>query len=117
MVMRYHWGLAIGHTYAHEPQPAPHSGESLATHKRNRLEDEEQEPEYEELPQDLADFVGDDNESNPEFGMENREDCWVDVEDSDCDDDNGGPFDAEDAEEVAMYGMYGESRDFMDDYE
>ena len=91
MVMRYHWGLAVGHTYGHDcnVSSAP-------------LVQEDQEPETNIYGADTV-IVENETDDDPELSLENREDDWVEddavsEEEQDIEDDE---------EYLAMVDMYG----------
>jgi hypothetical protein len=91
MVMRYHWGLAPGHTYTHN------CNTSFAPLSPKNVEPEINPP--------VADTVIQVREidDDPELDLENREDDWVEDEVvSECEQDI-----EDDEEYLAMTDMYG----------
>lgn len=114
MLMRYHWGLAIGHVYSHGQAASitPVSTEAIATASTNDTEPETSaESEVHQSPHRL------DPENNPdvddaEFGFQNREDDFGDEEEG-----SGLDVYTEDEEDLMasrsddMYGF-----DDLDDY-
>jgi hypothetical protein len=101
MVMRYHWGLAVGHTYSHIA-----AADSAVVHvpAADTLEDE--------LASDSANMLveiplhqnGENPDyDNPELGFENREDDYIDCEESDLDE---GSMNSDD-EFLDLSDMYG----------
>ena len=83
--MRYHWGLAIGHLYAHPSTPTPASPDELR-HEPMEAEDDQY---AQESPVD-TDRASDTWESDdPELGLD---DCdmegWQDVETDSGSDEN-----------------------------
>jgi hypothetical protein len=112
MVMRYHWGLAIGHTYSH----AAAAGSAVPVHApaADTLEDE--------LASDSANMLVEiplhQNEENPDYdnpelGFENREDDYIDGEEGDLDEGSMEPnHSGDDDDEFLDYSdMYGPSYD------
>ena len=92
MVMRYYWGLAIGHTYTHNWQ------EAASTSQRAIKEDNiDPSPDLEELVTSTG--------YEPEFSLENLEDDLPEDEVED-DDDNPAAIDG-DVDPDAYYNMYG----------
>jgi len=95
MLMRYHWGLGVGHIYCHGRTEAPST--STDTQTINTAADEDS---VNEEPPD------DDNASdaeNPELGFDdNHEDDWTDIEE-------GSENEPEEEDEiiVTMDDMYG----------
>lgn len=116
MVMRYYWGLAIGHTYAQGLQPI---GLTNQDNTEIGFKEPETEPQargshQEQIPpQDL----GDGSEwENPELGMEdNKGDVWLDDEDSEGSDGEGAT-EIDESEEFMLDEMYGASQYLNDDY-
>lgn len=107
MVMRYHWGLAIGHTYSH-----------AAAADSTMVQVSAADPPEDELALDSANMLvniplhqnGEDPYNNPELGFENREDDWID-EEADQDEGNVDDYDGDDDEFVDFVDMYGLSYD------
>lgn len=106
MVMRYHWGLAIGHTYSHAAAAdsavvqasaaEPQEDELVALDSANVLVD---------IP--LHQNGEDPYFDNPELGFENREDDWIDEE---ADQEEGNIDDGDDGDDefldfIDMYGL------------
>jgi hypothetical protein len=103
MVMRYHWGLAVGHTYSHAtaadssvvhgPTTDTHEDDDLA------LESNLAGMPVDILPQNEETL----DHHDPELGFEDREDHWTDVGEDDNDD---GIIDDEEFLELNdMYGL------------
>jgi hypothetical protein len=95
MLMRYHWGLGVGHIYSHgQRADAP----SEFTDRQTISTAGDEDSVNEEPPND-------DNASdaeNPELGFDNREDDWIDIEEGSEDE-----LEEEDEIIVAMDDMYG----------
>lgn len=88
MIMRYHWGLAVGHVYAHEKttdaEPLGQASDSLP----HGYEGEEETHSSAELRNNTGDDPDrDPDEDNPEFGFENDEDGWLDDQADDSEDE------------------------------
>jgi hypothetical protein len=106
MMMRYHWGLGVGHVYSHGQNAASNSSTSTTAMRTVDIGADtgsvhEGIPEWCQQGQD----DGSDTE-NPELGFDNREDDWIDLRE----DDYEGEVDDEDEDEelmVAMDDMYG----------
>jgi hypothetical protein len=104
MVMKYHWGLAIGHTYSH-----------AAAADSAVVQVSAAEPREDELALDSANVLvdiplhqnGEDPYfNNPELGFENREDDWID-EEADQDEGNIDDYDGDNDEFLDFIDMYG----------
>jgi hypothetical protein len=104
MVMRYHWGLAAGHTYTYAPDfdSSDRSSTPSTSDDTGLLE-----PETSALAVDTYMLVGDEDEDDPEFGFENREDDMV--EEEVVSEEEQGLED--DDEFLAMHNMYGSAFD------
>jgi len=110
MVMRYHWGLAIGHTYTHAAA-ADGSVVHVSTADSGTHEDDlalESDPAS--MPVDVPPPQNGENSDHddPELSFENREDNWTDVEEGD---DGEGSIDGNDDEFLDLNDMYGLSYD------
>jgi hypothetical protein len=105
MMMRYHWGLGIGHTYSH----ATTAGSSAAPVSAAEPLEDDPTPES-DITNVLRDISLPQNEKNldhddPELGFENRQDDWVDAEE---DDEEEGSMDGTGDEELLEFSsMYG----------
>ena len=106
--MRYHWGLAIGHTYSHaaaadcaavQVSAADTHKDEIASDSANVLVD---------IP--LHQNGEDPYYNNPELGFENREDDWID-EEADQDERNIDDHEGDDDEFLDFSDMYGLSYD------
>jgi hypothetical protein len=72
MVMRYHWGLAVGHTYAHEAE----NTDSMEIHPADHCDMEEAAMNSEAEEQDSSDKI-DARDDSSEYTLGNRdEDLW-----------------------------------------
>jgi hypothetical protein len=96
MIMRYHWGLAIGHTYSHG-QPA--SAASTFTDDSHSAMTGELEEQIEQI-----NHATDPDIEDLEFSLENLED---DLGDRDGGSDEEHGEDSDDEQHVVMYEMYG----------
>ena len=114
LVMRYHWGLVVGHLHVHQPismsGPIPgKTGSPMNTQDGNgqlpyfeadKLSGEHARPQ----DRDSTDCESD----NPELGLEERDlEGWEDVE-TDSGLEGGGCYDLEDMEEPGedSHGLY-----------
>jgi hypothetical protein len=100
LLMRYHWGLGVGHLHAHQSQPAATAG---------RVPEDDTwdvgSPEYE-----AEETLGGNDADNhvydfgdAEFGLEDPElEGWEDVESE----EEGGEDEDVDSEEEDLTGMY-----------
>jgi hypothetical protein len=114
MVMRYHWGLAAGHTYAHgaifEPEmPSTNISTSV----------EEPETSY-DIVSDVHMTDENQDDDNPELGFENRQDDLIEdmanfdgeaSGDEDNSNDDAGNVDEDEDEVLAIDNMYGPAYD------
>jgi len=101
MLMRYHWGLAVGHVYSHgQGVDAP----STLAAAQDFDDTAENETVLEPCLRDDQDDVSD--TEDPELGFDNREDDWVDAE-GDSEEEGVGAEEDEDELIVAMDDMYG----------
>jgi hypothetical protein len=114
LVMRYHWGLAVGHLHVHQPismsGPIPGDPES----PRNTQDDDDQFPDFEvdKLSDENAHAQDGDSidydSDNPDLGLEERDlEGWEDVE-TDSGSEGDGCYDSEDMEEPGedSHGLY-----------
>jgi hypothetical protein len=103
MNMRYHWGLAVGHIYAHEQSAVLGSFPGAST-----VEEVTSGPETDA---DVLMASGSDDHASDyedgEFGFENREDDEWDHDDDDDDDDLDRLDLLSDEEFISMHDMYG----------
>jgi hypothetical protein len=99
--MRYHWGLGVGHFYAHQPASTlGHASDMAGDAQDSQVPDMElQEASRESLeqPNDKGSDMGYDSD-NPELSLEDRDlEGWDDIEmddgDEDEDEDIGEPED------------------------
>ena len=78
MVMRYYWGMGVGHAYSHE-QTAIVPTALAATQIPNMTADANSEAVLEpQVPDQDCEFDCDSEDS--ELGLDNREDDWTDIE-------------------------------------
>jgi len=112
LVMRYHWGLAVGHLHVHQPisMSGPIPGETGSL--MNTQDDDDQLPDFEAdklsgehacaQNGDSIDYESD----NPELGSEERDlEGWEDVE-TDSGSEGGGCYDLEDEPGEDSHGLY-----------
>jgi hypothetical protein len=98
MAMRYHWGLAVGHAYAHEKGDT----DAMDTHTREyepAIHPEVVEGEPDDL--DLENSEGQDHDDAAEHTLRNRDDdTWDNSDESGGDDtpDQSGNSDVEEDE-------------------
>lgn len=81
MVMRFHWGLGIGHVYSHADSP----NVSTVSGGEEEDEDHNSDKNVEVKTQSIIDDDEDDDEENPEeLGLEDREkEIWDDSDEGD----------------------------------
>jgi len=100
LMMRYNWGLGVGHYHAHQPTPSPHTSQSITNEPRDIEDNEPKGTSYSNV-----DALGDSDleyiSDASEFGLEDRhlpDEGW---QDTDTDADGGGHSgsDSEDIEE------------------
>jgi hypothetical protein len=77
MVMRYYWGMGVGHVYSHG-QTAVVPTTSATTQIPDMTTDANYEAALE--PRIPDQDCESDREDHPEFGLDNREDDWTDTE-------------------------------------
>jgi hypothetical protein len=95
--MRYHWGLGVGHLYSHsQAADVPATAQTFHTTIDTA-------PEVVLQPCLGNNQYGETDAENPEFGFENREDDWIDVEENFGED----RYEDDDDALVAMDDMYG----------
>ena len=110
LMMRYHWGLGVGHYHAHQPTSSLHHDitSQLITNEPGDTQDNQSsnlEPKGTSYRN--ADALGDDDleyiSDNPELGLEDRhlpDEGWQDTDtDGTSDDDGHSGSDYEDIEE------------------
>jgi len=103
MVMRYYWGLAVGHAYTHATDDTNLPSTQASSASENNM-DRADDQELDKNSGDTAQPSERDNDApdnDPEFGFENRQDDFID--DAEVP-DNGGIED--DEEFLAMNDMY-----------
>ena len=102
MIMRYHWGLAIGHVYTHGQATTTTDGSTLVhAAMSSNLEDETDQLQAPEL-------LDHTNEPDPdaEFSLKNRDDD-LGEEDEASEGEHAEESDSDDEQLVAMHDMYG----------
>jgi hypothetical protein len=114
MVMRYHWGLAAGHTYAHGAMSEPEMPTNIPTSI------EEPETSFETVTDvHMMEENRDDDDDDPELGFENRQDDLIE-DAANSDGDASGPrmiiedamnVDESEDEVLAIDNMYGPAYD------
>jgi len=119
MIMRYHWGLAIGHTYMHGNLQVDTSrlGEGVSDREEAENMDADGHTTLAEHDEEDASMINVGNDKDAEAAVipeteegtddECRDDCDYDV--SDLDDEEGSGQDEE--EQLELDEMYGESAD------
>jgi hypothetical protein len=97
ILMRYHWGLGVGHIHAHQPVAwSGHDSEDPRDVPSPGREPEEASATYSGNTQTGNDSDGDDTD-NPELDLEDRDlEGWEDVESEDSEDGYGVADIAED---------------------
>lgn len=117
MVMRYHWGLAAGHTYAHGEMYDP---EMPSTNIPTSVEEPETSYNTGADVHMTGENQNDDDDDDPELGFENRQDDLIeDAANSDGEASGGGDDSIDDAgnveenedEVLAIDNMYGPAYD------
>lgn len=113
MVMRFYWGLGVGHIYSHQSQAHDDQvSDGFSTEELANIGDET-EVQIENKDNSDDENGGDDDDAEgedvmePGLGMEDREnEGWMN-EDSDQDEDEDGDMGEEDTEFLERYDMYG----------
>ena len=96
MMMRYYWGFAIGHTYAHNQQSATSSSQGLT-------EEDDNNPPFDlNQPEELDTNTGDELE----FSLENLEDDIPAEDDNSIEEDDPAASDHGDVDPDDYYDMY-----------
>lgn len=100
MIMRYHWGLGVGHVYTH--------ARSSGTSDRSQAHYFESQ-DIEATEDETGNIHPTENDpDNPEFGLENREDDGWDTDEAEDGDSNSlHPDFSDDDILIAMNDMYG----------
>ena len=115
--MRYHWGLAAGHTYAHGEMYDP---EMPSTNIPTSVEEPETSYNTGADVHMTGENQNDDDDDDPELGFENRQDDLIeDAANSDGEASGGGDDSIDDAgnvkenedEVLAIDNMYGPAYD------
>jgi hypothetical protein len=102
LMMRYHWGLGVGHYHAHQPTSSLHR--DIASQPITNEPGDDQGNESSNLGPDGTSYSNVDtlgNGDDPELGLEDRhlpDEGWQDM-DTDGASDNHSGSDAEDIEE------------------
>jgi len=107
MIMRYHWGLAVGHTYSRNPRTSSVAATSSTGPTANPPTDDTESAIPHSGP---ADQDNDPDADCPEFGFANREDDLIDAdEESELGDEQWVDDDDDDAVDAIdeMYGCIG----------
>ena len=97
-MMRYHWGLGVGHLYAHRPtftfRCEPESEDEMFVD----LDPDEGSGRAKQVQDGDSD---NDNSDHPEFALEDREaEGWEDVEINNSDDGSYSGDDSDDMEDM-----------------
>jgi hypothetical protein len=107
-MMRYHWGLGVGHYHAHQPTSSSHhdtTSQTIINEPGDNQDNQSSNMEPEGTSHSNADAPGDDDleymSDDSELGLEDRhlpDEGW---QDTDTDPDGGGhsSSDSEDIEE------------------
>jgi hypothetical protein len=120
MLMRYHWGLGIGHVYAHDIVANGVTDGSLSKSTAEEpvilagldveLETQGSAPEpLHVCPTDDAD--GSDDSDDPELGMENRDDDNWDSDDDGDEELEEDPYGSDEDTFLSREEMYGQDFD------
>lgn len=108
LMMRYHWGLGVGHYHAHQPTSGLHrdiTSQPITNEPGDTQDNQSSNLEPEGTSDSNVDALGDDDfeyiSDDPELGLEDRhlpDEGW---QDTDTDADGGGhsSSDSEDIEE------------------
>jgi hypothetical protein len=103
MVMRYHWGMGVGHVYSHGQAVVPNTSATTQipniTTDANSVNEAALEPQ---IPNQDCESDGED----PELGFNNCEDDWTDSEE-DLEDELNRVEEDEDEQIFAMDDMFG----------
>jgi hypothetical protein len=127
MIMRYHWGLAVGHVYTHGNLEVDPSGSTDGASHRDEDEhmdagesvmipEDEQEAghatisECDEEGRSVVDPANEDEDEDE--GTDDERGDYLDEEDiSDASDEEERDDDDDDEQAAKLVGMYGESQD------
>jgi hypothetical protein len=119
MIMRYYWGLAVGHVYTRDILPIVNQVDGLLNGQDGGLMDENEEDELQEPSHRLTNnhnpqADGRDASAAAEPGLDDCDSDWIDENW-----DEGSQTSVEECEEdiLAMDEMYGEIEHTLDDYE
>lgn len=111
MLMRYHWGLAVGHVYSHrDSQPAgqhePHSNTAEHVDVSHNVSGNDGES-VDLLPESSRTIrpEQDSSDENSELGLEDLEDDLRGPESESDDAEDHEDHDADDLETMGVYGM------------
>jgi hypothetical protein len=102
MLMRYHWGLGIGHLYSHGKTTGNSTASTATSSSAQASNAEPTETEQVSVRQD---HQSDSDVEDPELGFENREDDYLGEEDVVSEDELG--VESDDSGLLAMDDMYG----------
>ena len=108
LMMRYHWGLGVGHYHAHQPTSSLHhniTSQPITNEPGDNQDNQSSNLEPEGTSYSNVDAFGDDDleyiSDDPELGLEDRhlpDEGWQDTDtDADCGGHSGS--DSEDIEE------------------
>jgi hypothetical protein len=107
MMMRYHWGLGVGHVYSHGQQAAGNSTTSTTAMQTVDI-GADMGSVHEGIPERRQQGQDDGSDAeNPELGFDNREDDWIDLREEDYEGELSGVDDEDEELMVAMDDMYG----------
>jgi hypothetical protein len=108
LMMRYHWGLGVGHYHAHQPTSSLHhdiTSQPITNEPGDTQDNQSSNLEPEGTSDSNVDGLGDDDleyiSDDPELGLEDRhlpDEGWQDT-DIDADDGGHSGSDSEDIEE------------------
>jgi hypothetical protein len=129
MIMRYHWGLAVGHAYTHGNLEVDPSGSTDGASHRDEDEhmdaegsvmipEDEQEAgratisESDEEGRSVVDPANEDEDEDEDGGTDDERGDYLDEEDiSDASDEEERDDNDNDEQAAKLVGMYGESQD------
>jgi hypothetical protein len=78
MVMRYYWGMGVGHAYSHEQTAVVPTDPTASATIPDMTTDANSEAALEPR---VPDQDCESDREDPELGLDNREDDWTDTED------------------------------------
>jgi hypothetical protein len=111
MIMRYHWGLGVGHVYSRGQQLTEiHVSQRVATSTAGDTPSAD-DPESEEAPDHQDDFESDSDIENPELSFKNAEEDLGEAEEESREEESDDDL----LDLVVMYGETVVNDGWLDD--